>query len=223
MPAGGYDDIYFRRPGFADLTASVQVIPGVESRLDAAPFRRDWASFSSGGSVSSFSGPDYDAQGCGPKRALDDDSGRVWSTTYNGEPRDLVIDLGRAVALRSVRIDPRAGCGDGPGASLAQYQLFASDGAGQPFEPLSGGAVGALDARGLATLPLSGDLAGRRLLLLRALAPRSGDQPFMDVAELEVTGTPTPACRDRPAARRGAAPRPRRRRRRRSPRCAAGA
>jgi hypothetical protein len=209
VPPGGYGDVYFRRPGFADLETGVQVAAGVESRLDAGPLRRDWASFSSGGSVSSFSGPNYDAQGCGPGRALDDDSGRVWSTTYNGQARDLVIDLGRAIDLRSVRIDPRAGCGDGPGASLAQYQLFASDGAGQPYEALSGGGVGALDARGYATLPLAGDVAGRRLLLLRALAPRTLDQPFMDVAEVEVTGTPVPvAPPQQPPAAPPAAPAP---------------
>ena len=156
--------------------------------------------------MAAFTGPNYAGDGCGPQHALDDDTGTVWSTTTGAGPRDLIIDLGRSVDLRSVRIDPSAGCGDGPGASLHQYELAASDGNGAPFEPLAGGIVGPTDPRGYATLPLAGDLGGRRLLRLRAIAPRAAGEPFMDVAELEVTGTPLPPPAPAPPAAPPATP-----------------
>jgi hypothetical protein len=97
--------------------------------------------------------------------------------------------------VSQVLIDPRAGCGDPPQSSLSTYELAASNGAGAPFETIASGVIGSLDARGYASLPLAGDLTGRRLLRLRATAPRSllqgGIGPYMDVSELEVTGTPT--------------------------------
>ena len=111
-----------------------------------------------------------------------------------------MVDLGRALDISQIRIDPRAGCGDGPEASLASYELAASDGPDGPFEAISGGTIGQLDARGYASLSLAGDLAGRRFVRLRAIAPQSLDQgglgPFMDVAELEITGTPSPILPD---------------------------
>ena len=221
VPAGSLGSLYFRRAGFEELTTPVQVAPGAVTRIDVAPLRRDYASLASGSVVAAFTGPNYAGDGCGPQHALDDDTGTVWSTTTGAGPRDLIIDLGRSVDLRSVRIDPSAGCGDGPGASLHQYELAASDGNGAPFEPLAAGTVGPTDPRGYATLPLAGDLGGRRLLRLRAIAPRSADEPFMDVAELEVTGTPLPPPAPAPPQRRRQR-RPRPPRRRRSPRCAAG-
>jgi extracellular elastinolytic metalloproteinase len=193
--AGSYTDLYFRKPGYQELTTSVTVAAGETSNRSIKPLRRDYASAVSGGSVASFTGANYSASGCGPAQAIDDEKSTVWSTDADAGAQDLVIDLGRNLDLGQVRIDPRAGCGDPPESSLATYELAASNGPGAPFEAIASGTVGSLDARGYATLPLAGDLTGRRLLRLRAIAPRDLDQggagPFMDVSELEVTGTPT--------------------------------
>jgi hypothetical protein len=192
--AGTYADLYFRKPGFQELTTGVVVAPGQTATRTIKPLRRDYASTASGGGIASFTGRNYTADGCGPANAIDDEKSTVWSTDADEGPQDLAIDLGRNLDLGQVRIDPRAGCGDPPEASLSTYELAASNGPGAPFEAIASGAVGSLDARGYATLPLAGDLTGRRLLRLRAIAPRNlnqgGTGPFMDVSELEVTGTP---------------------------------
>jgi F5/8 type C domain len=170
------------------------VAAGQTTTRTIKPLRRDYASTSSGATASA-TGPDYSASGCGATQAVDDDKRTVWSTDADG-PKDLIVNLGRQLDVAQVRIDPRAGCGDPPEATLASYQLYASDGPGAPWDLIAGGTIGPLDARGYATLGLAGDLTGRTRLRLRAIAPLSTDQggagPFMDVSELEVTGTPTP-------------------------------
>jgi extracellular elastinolytic metalloproteinase len=192
--ARSYADLYFRKAGYQELTTTVTVEPGQTATRTIKPLRRDYASAASGGSVASSTGTDYSADGCGPAQAIDDQKSTAWSTDA-GSAQDLVLDLGRSIDIGQVRIDPRAGCGDPPEASLNTYELAASDGPGAPFEAIAGGTIGPLDARGYATLSLAGNLAGRRLLRLRAIAPRSlsqaGPQSYMDVSELEVTGTPT--------------------------------
>jgi len=188
VPSGSYPDLYVRKPGFQEMTTGLVVQAPLTTTTNFAPLRRDYASQPSGGSAGT-PGPNYTEYGCGPTQAVDDIKGTVWSTDA-GSPQDLIVDLGRSIDLREIRIDPRAGCGDDPGSSLAQYELAASDGAGQPFERIAGGIVGAADARGYVVLPLAGDIAGRRLLRLRAIAPRDPNSQFMDVSELEATGTP---------------------------------
>ena len=200
VPAGRYPDVHVTRPGFQETFTALDVVPGAETPWNVAPLWRDHASLAGGGGVAGFTPPDYSADGCGPNQAIDDDKGTVWSTLAGAGPRDLAIDLGGTFDLREVRIDPRAGCGDAPGASLAVYELAASDGLGRPYETISSGTLGAPDARGYVRLALAGDLGGRRLLRLRAISPRSlnqGGTAFMDVAELEVTGAP-PAPPPRP-------------------------
>jgi extracellular elastinolytic metalloproteinase len=189
--AGEYADLYFHKPGYQELTTGVTVTAGQTATRTIKPLRRDYASAHSGAGASS-TGPNYGADGCGPAQAIDDDKGTVWSTDA-GSPQHLVVDLGRELDIAQVRIDPRAGCGDPPEASLATYELAASNGPGQPYEVIAGGTVGALDARGYATLSLAGDLTGRRLLRLTAIAPRGAGAQYMDVSELEVTGTPSVA------------------------------
>ena len=171
VPSGQYPDLYAAKAGYVQPTTALNVDGGATTTKDFNPFRRDWASLSSGGSAST-DGPNYAGEGCGPAQAVDDNKDTVWSTTAADGPHSLVIDLGRAVDVTSIRVDPRAGCGDDASAALKSYALAASDGAGQPYEPIGSGTVGTPDARGYVTLPLSGDRAGRRLIRLTALAPR---------------------------------------------------
>jgi extracellular elastinolytic metalloproteinase len=189
--AGAYADLYFHKPGYQELTTAVAVQPGQTLTQTIKPLRRDYASVHSGASAST-AGPNYGDIGCGPGSAIDEHKGTVWSTDATG-PQDLFVDLGRALDITQVRIDPRAGCGDPPESSLARYELAASDGNGAAFDVIAGGTIGLaeLDARGYATLALTGDLMGRRVLRLRAIEPRDPDSEFMDVAEIEVLGTPS--------------------------------
>ena len=198
--ADDYTDLYFAKPGFQELTTGVTVVPSQTTTRTIKPLRRDYASGASGGNVDGWTGPDYSGDGCGPRQAIDDDKGTVWSTSTTGGAKDLVVNLGRELDISGVRIDPRAGCGDEPGSSLAQYELAASNGVGQPYETIAGGTIGPLDARGYATLSLAGDLTGRRYLRLRAVAPVDPAQGFMDVAEIEVTGTPSIVATPTPSA-----------------------
>ena len=70
---------------------------------DFYPFRRDWASLTSGGSATT-DGPNFAADGCGPAQAVDDNKDTVWSTTADEGPHNLVIDLGR-----TVNVEPPSG------------------------------------------------------------------------------------------------------------------
>ena len=198
VPAGSYPDLYVRKAGFQEATTGVDVAAGATSVVNFLPLRRDYASLASGAGVAGFSGADFSGTQCGPGQVLDDDKSTVWSTYADEGAQDLIVDLGRQIDVREVRIDPRAGCGDSANATLSRYELAVSDGPGEPYERIAGGIVGAPDPRGYVTLPLAGDASGRRLLRLRALEPRSLAQettrPFMDVAELEVTGTPAPVA-----------------------------
>ena len=137
--ADDYTDLYFAKPGFQELTTGVTVVPSQTTTRTIKPLRRDYASGASGGSVDGWTGPDYSGDGCGPRQAIDDDKGTVWSTSTAGGAKDLVVNLGRELDISGVRIDPRAGCGDEPGSSLAQYELAASNGVGQPYETIAGG------------------------------------------------------------------------------------
>src|SRR4051794_18704257 len=90
-----------------------------------------------------------------------------------------------------------APAGHSSGSAAARGAEAGPTRAAAPARPLGGsggGAVGDPAARGSVPLPIAGATAGRRLLLLRALSPRSLDQgsaiPFMDVAEMEVTAVP---------------------------------
>jgi hypothetical protein len=207
MPTGSYPDLYVRKPGFQEMTTGLVVQASLTTTTNFAPLRRDYASVTSGASAVT-PGPNYGAYGCGPAQAVDDVKGTVWSTDAGGDPQDLDIDLRRSIDLREVRIDPRAGCGDEPGASLSEYELYASDGPGQPFERIAGGLVGNANARGYVALPLAGDLAGRRLLRLRAIRPVDPTAEFMDVSELEVTGTPVTVVTAQPTPTPTATPTP---------------
>ena len=217
VPSGQYPDLYASKAGYAQPTTALSVGGGATIVKDFNPFRRDWASLTSGGSATT-DGPNFAADGCGPAQAVDDNKDTVWSTTADEGPHNLVIDLGRTVNVSSIRIDPGPGCGDDTNAALKSYVLAASDGPGGPYEQIGAGTVGAADPRGYVTLPLSGDRAGRRLIRLTAIAPVSLSQdaprPYMDVSEVEVSGTPVavPPTR-RPRPRRRSLPRRRRRRR----------
>ena len=193
VPSGQYPDLYASKAGYAQPTTALSVGGGATTVKDFNPFRRDWASLTSGGSATT-DGPNFAADGCGPAQAVDDNKDTVWSTTADEGPHNLVIDLGRTVNVSSIRIDPGAGCGDDANAALKSYVLAASDGPGKPYEQIGAGTVGAADPRGYVTLPLSGDRAGRRLIRLTAIAPVSLSQdaprPYMDVSEVEVSGTP---------------------------------
>ena len=193
VPSGQYPDLYASKAGYAQPTTALSVGGGATIVKDFNPFRRDWASLTSGGSATA-DGPNFAADGCGPAQAVDDNKDTVWSTTADEGPHNLVIDLGRTVNVSSIRIDPGPGCGDDVNAALKTYVLAASDGPGKPYEQIGVGTVGTADPRGYVTLPLSGDRAGRRLIRLTAVAPVSLSQdaprPYMDVSEVEVSGTP---------------------------------
>ena len=74
--------------------------------------------------------------------------------------------------MTSIRIDPRAGCGDDAERGAESYELAASDGAGQPYEQIAAGTVGTADARGYVTLPLAATAPAARLIRLTRASRR---------------------------------------------------
>ena len=193
-----YPAVRARKPGYDDARVEDVAVPG------SAPLQltlvRDWSSTFSGAAVASRTGPDNSIFGCGPGGLIDDDPGAVWGTSRRAGGQSIVVELDKPIDVASVAIDPGAGCGDDPTASLGQYEVLGAPTANGPWTPLGAGTFGPQHI-GQLTSVFSGNAAGLRYVRLVAKAPQgsapgtSGEQ-FMDVAELrvrKVPGSPTGA------------------------------
>ena len=136
VPAGTYRKLVVAGAGYDPVVTRVTVAStGTVADVDA---RRNWAAASGGARVSAFTGPDHSPQ-CGPVGAIDGSLTTGWGSTTGddeGTPTDvfvpklLTVDLGRAVDVSELAVDPAATCGDGGSASTAGYRIETSpDGA----------------------------------------------------------------------------------------------
>ena len=163
---------------------------------------RDWAALSGGASLTSFSGEDFSAFGCGPAAAFDLDLANGWGSTSPaaGGEKQVTVRLPLRVDVTSFAIDPGATCGDDDSASTGTFEVLTSQN-GAAFTRAAGGTFTAADNHRLNELAPSA--AGNGVQFVRFLmkstqrgstAGTSGAS-FMDVSEVEVWGRPAPALR----------------------------
>ena len=66
----------------------------------------------------------------------------MWGTSRRAGGQSIVVELDKPIDVASVAIDPGAGCGDDPTASLGQYELLGAPTADGPWTPLGAGTFG---------------------------------------------------------------------------------
>ena len=164
--------------GYDRASRSVTVAPGVNTQDFA--LRRNYAA-SAGGATITGEGINY--SGCGFAQAIDGNAGTVWSTDNNAT-RSIVIDLPATITVGAVEIDPSAGCGDGPEASLGQYSVGAGSTAASTPQ-IAAGTFGASDIGRFNSVVLSGGLTNVGFVRLSAITPQNA-AAFMDVSEVKV-------------------------------------
>jgi len=132
VPVGRYPKLSVTESGYNPVSVAVNVVDGGTRRN--VSLVRDWAALSGGASVASFTGPDFSPQ-CGPGGAFDQSLGSGWGTTTGDDlgdptnvfvPKNVVVELPKAVNVSSFGIDPSATCGDGLSASTGGYTIETS-------------------------------------------------------------------------------------------------
>ena len=123
---GTYAKVFARGNGYDPVvkTLSIPSHPVVQNWA----VRKDWAASGGGGSVVSFTGPDYTSFGCGPAKLIDQSQASGWGSDVGGQ--QIVLHLSAAVDVAQVLINPSATCGDDETASTGGYRVETSpDGA----------------------------------------------------------------------------------------------
>jgi extracellular elastinolytic metalloproteinase len=121
---GTYAKVFARGAGY-DTVVKTLSIPSHTVRVDWS-VRKDWAASSGGGSVVSFTGPDYTAYGCGPDRLIDQSQSSGWGSDVAAEGQTIVLHLSAAVDVSDLVINPSATCGDDPSSSTGGYRVETS-------------------------------------------------------------------------------------------------
>jgi extracellular elastinolytic metalloproteinase len=197
VPAAGnhtYPAVRARKPMHAeDVEPDVELVDGVPRTIDFE-LERDWSSVLGGASVEQLIGTDHSDDGCGPGGLIDDDPGVVWGGD-NASGQRIVVDLGAPVDIARIAIDPAAGCGDDPSASLGEYELSGATGPDGPFTALSASGTFTPGDNGTLTTAFSGPAPRVRFVALHPLSPQDespggSGADYIDVAELHVAKTP---------------------------------
>ena len=167
--------------------------------------RRDWAASSGGGTIGTFTPPDYTPFGCGPGALIDQSQGNGWGSDAPGnaspsaQPKSAVVVLPAAVNVREIVVNPSNTCGDSASASTGDYRVETSTN-GATWTVANQGHFGVAD-RQPTSIPLAaGSTAGvkfvRYTMISTQVADLGGSCPgpfsgcdFMDSTELAVYGT----------------------------------
>lgn len=160
----------------------------------AIHLRRDWASIGGGARVTSFTGPDYTAFGCGPAGAFDASVGTGWgSDTANNDdsgergPRVVVVRLPKSIDITSFGFASGGTCGDGPEAGVKVFTIRTRSARGRWVTAYERSR--ALEELVLHTLrPTAGTQNVRFVKII--MRSNYGDPLFMDMLELSVRGRP---------------------------------
>jgi extracellular elastinolytic metalloproteinase len=202
---GTYPKVFARGAGYDPDSQPVSVSSGTNT-LDWT-LRRDWAASVGGGSVVSFTPPDYTDFGCGPANLIDQSQAAGWGSDspenpepVNPQPKEIVVHLPQAVNITQVLINPTSTCGDAGSASTGDYKLETSTD-GTTWTLANQGHFGVAD-RQATNIPLAaGSTAGVSYLRYTMIDTQVGDLggtcpgafdgcDFMDSTELGVYGTP---------------------------------
>jgi len=120
---GTYAKVFARGAGYDQqvTTLSIPSHPVVKNWS----VRKDWAASSGGGSVVSFTGPDYTPQ-CGPAFLIDQSQSSGWGSDVNDGGQTIVLKLSGTVNISQLVINPSATCGDPATVSTGGYRVETS-------------------------------------------------------------------------------------------------
>ena len=120
---GTYAKVFARGAGYDTVTRTLSIASHPQTANWQV--RRDWAASSGGGSVVSFTGPDYTPD-CGPAKLIDQSQAGGWGSDIADEGQQIVLRLPTAVNIGQLVINPSATCGDDPTASTGGYRVETS-------------------------------------------------------------------------------------------------
>lgn len=130
IPVGTYPKVFATGVGYDTVVLPAVQITGAAKTANWQ-LRRDWAWIFGGGSIKSFTGPDYTDFGCGPDKAIDQTLGNGWgsdSVDAGGShiTPEIVVQLPTSISVTELGIDPANTCGDDATASTKDYRVETS-------------------------------------------------------------------------------------------------
>ena len=204
IPVGTYPKVFASGVGYDTVVLPAVQITGAAKTANWR-LRRDWASIFGGGSIKSFTGPDYTDFGCGPDKAIDQTLGNGWgsdSVDAGGShiTPEIVVQLPTSISVTEFGIDPANTCGDDATASTKDYRVETSAD-GSTWTVANEGTFGNAD-RGRLNLvqPTAGatnvryvrfTMLSQQLTASCSTSPNQSGCPFADMSELEVYGRPS--------------------------------
>jgi extracellular elastinolytic metalloproteinase len=198
---GTYAKIFARGAGYDSVVKTLSI--SSHTVREDWSVRKDWAASSGGGSVVSFTGPDYTPFGCGPAKLIDQSQAAGWGSDIAAAGQTAVLRLSAVVDISELVINPSATCGDDPTASTGGYRVETSAD-GTTWTPAASGTFpeGTVTPTVIALAAGSGDGVGFiRYTMLTSQAQDAGQCPagqpptvsgcvFLDSTELAVYGAP---------------------------------
>ncbi len=191
VPFHTYADLIVDRRAMEPLVLHKVTVNGAE-RVSPSLYR-DWAAADGGGSIVTYTPPDYSPYGCGPTGAIDRSLVTGWGSDapgYGGSgvsgPRSIQIELPRDVDVLAYMIDPGATCGDRPGAGVKAFEIYTKVRGGRwvlSYRTKEAPAQGRLTR----LTPKAGTTKHVRFVKLTMLSNR-GNRYYMDMSELTVRG-----------------------------------
>ncbi|XVV14600.1 M36 family metallopeptidase [Actinoplanes sp. CA-131856] len=121
---GTYAKVFARGAGYDIVVKTLSINSG--TKTENWSVRKDWAASSGGGSIVSFTGPDYTPYGCGPAQLIDQSQISGWGSDVAAGGQNAVIRLSGAVDISELVINPSATCGDDITASTGDYRVETS-------------------------------------------------------------------------------------------------
>lgn len=132
---GTYAKVFARGSGY-DTVVKTLSIPS-HAVTENWAVRKDWAASSGGGSVVSFTGPDY-SPACGPAKLIDQSQSGGWGSDIAASGQQIVLHLSGAVNIGQLVINPSSTCGDDKTASTGGYRVETSPD-GKTWTPAASG------------------------------------------------------------------------------------
>ncbi|MGX6604280.1 M36 family metallopeptidase [Micromonosporaceae bacterium Da 78-11] len=195
---GTYAKVFAKGAGYDPLVRTLSI--GSHPIRENWQVRRDWAAAGGGGSVVSFTGPDY-TPACGPVKLIDQSQSSGWGSDVAAEGQRVVLRLSGPVDVAELVVNPSATCGDDPSASTGGYRVETSpDGAAWTLGAEGTFALGTVGPTPVALAAGSGTGVGFvRYTMLTTQGQDAGDCPagqpptesgcvYLDSTELAVYG-----------------------------------
>ena len=120
---GTYAKVFARGAGYDQQVTTLSIPSHTVVRNWSV--RKDWAASSGGGSVVSFTGPDYSPQ-CGPAFLIDQSQGAGWGSDVSATGQTIVLKLSGAANISQLVVNPSATCGDPATVSTGGYRVETS-------------------------------------------------------------------------------------------------